>query len=150
MLIEFSEFNFKLILFLIYPISIRIQDYSNEAYIKEDKDNRCYLSFIFSGVPLLIFKLNTKKKKKKEGESSPNKIEVENGKNSMNILNIQLKKYERIKLYKLILFLFLLSMIGLFSFYASYYFSSSDYTYPKYSVRTFFQITHFFTLSYFL
>ena len=60
MLIEFSEFNFKLILFLIYPISIRIQDYSNEAYIKEDKDNilftifRCYLSFIFSGVPLLI------------------------------------------------------------------------------------------------
>ena len=156
MLREFSEFNFKLILFLIYPISIRIQDYSNEAYIKEDKDNilfttfRCYLSFIFSGVPLLIFKLNTKKKKKKEGESSPNKIEVENGKNSMNILNIQLKKYERIKLYKLILFLFLLSMIGLFSFYASYYFSSSDYTYPKYSVRTFFQITHFFTLSYFL
>ena len=84
MLIEFSEFNFKLILFLIYPISIRIQDYSNEAYIKEDKDNilfttfRCYLSFIFSGVPLLIFKLNTKKKKKKERESSPNKIEVEN------------------------------------------------------------------------
>ena len=156
MLIEFSEFNFKLLLFLIYPIFIRIQDYTVEAYIKEDKDNilfttfRCYLSFIFSGVPLLIFTINTKRMKKMERESNPNKKEVENDNKNINMIDILLKKTEKARLFKLILFLFLLSIIGLFSFYASYYFSSSDYSYPKYSVRTFFQITHFSILSYIL
>ena len=61
MLIEFSEFNWKLLLFLIYPVFIRIQDYSFSSYIKNDdilfKTFRCYLSFIPSGILLLIFNI---------------------------------------------------------------------------------------------
>ena len=67
-----------------------------------------------------------------ERESNPNEKEVENDNKNINMIDILLKKTEKAKLFKLILFLFLLSIIGLFSFYASYYFSSSDYTYPKY------------------
>ena len=156
MLIEFSEFNLKLLLFLIYPVFIRIQDFSSEAYIKEDKDNmlfitfRCYLSFIFSGIPLLIFKMKTKTKNTIELEQKLNLNEDDKDKNVLNVKDIQLQKIKRIKLIKMILFLFLLSMLGLFSFYASFYFDNSDYSYLKYSVRTFFQITNFSVLGHFL
>ena len=156
MLIEFSEFNLKLLLFLIYPVFIRIQDFSSEAYIKEDKDNmlfitfRCYLSFILSGIPLLIFKMKTKTKNTIEPEPKLNINEDDKDKNELNEIGIQLQKIKRIKIIKMILFLFLLSMLGLFSFYASFYFDSSDYSYSKYSVRTFFQITNFSVLSHFL
>ena len=156
MLIEFSEFNLKLLLFLIYPVFIRIQDFSSEAYIKEDKDNmlfitfRCYLSFIFSGIPLLIFKMKTKTRNTIELESKLNINEDEKDKNELDEKDIQLQKIKRIKIIKMILFLFLLSMLGLFSFYASFYFDNSDYSYLKYSVRTFFQITNFSVLSHFL
>ena len=156
MLIEFSEFNLKLLLFLIYPVFIRIQDFSSEAYIKEDKDNmlfitfRCYLSFILSGIPLLIFKMKTKTKNTIEPEPKLNINEDDKDKNELNEIDIQLQKIKRIKIIKKILFLFLLSMLGLFSFYASFYFDSSDYSYSKYSVRTFFQITNFSVLSHFL
>ena len=156
MLIEFSEFNLKLLLFLIYPVFIRIQDFSSEAYIKEDKDNmlfitfRCYLSFILSGIPLLIFKMKTKTKNTIKPEPKLNINEDDKDKNELNEIDIQLQKIKRIKIIKKILFLFLLSMHGLFSFYASFYFDSSDYSYSKYSVRTFFQITNFSVLSHFL
>jgi hypothetical protein len=66
MIIEFSEFNLKLLFFLIYPVFIRIQDYTSVTYIKEDKDNllflvfRCFLSFIFSGIFVLIFLIQIK------------------------------------------------------------------------------------------
>ena len=68
MLIEFYEFNYKLLLFLIFPIFRIIQDFTYDAYIKEDKDNnifttfRCYLSFIFSSIPYIIFRIRTKNK----------------------------------------------------------------------------------------
>ena len=130
MLIEFSEFNLKLLLFLIYPVFIRIQDFSSEAYIKEDKDNmlfitfRCYLSFILSGIPLLIFKMKTKTKNTIEPEPKLNINEDDKDKNELNEIDIQLQKIKRIKIIKKILFLFLLSMLGLFSFYASFYFDS--------------------------
>ena len=46
MIIEFSEFNLKLLLFLVYPIFILIEDYSKEAHIKDGKDNNLFITFI--------------------------------------------------------------------------------------------------------
>jgi len=47
MIIEVSELNLKLLIFLIYPISIKIQDYTSAAYMKEDKFNILFLVFKF-------------------------------------------------------------------------------------------------------
>ena len=70
MLFEFDEFNFKLLLFFVYPLFRLMQDYTYEAYIKEDNNIfttfRCYLSFIFSCIPYIIFKIRTKKKQPKK------------------------------------------------------------------------------------
>ena len=111
---------------------------------------RCYLSFIFSGIPLLIFKIKTKTKNTIKPEPKLNINEDDKDKNELNEIDIQPQKIKRKKIIKKILFLFLLSMLGLFSFYASFHFDSSDYSYSKYSVRTFFQITNFSVLSHFL
>ena len=70
MIIEVSELNLKLLIFLIYPISIKIQDYTSTAYMKEEKFNllflvfKFYLSFIFSGIFLLILYIRTRRKER--------------------------------------------------------------------------------------
>ena len=93
MWIEFSEINYKLLFFLIYPMFRRVQDYTNCLYIKDDniffKTFRYFLSFFFSGIFLLIFKYKTewepkqiisdKKNLKKEEKEE---IEITNYSNS--------------------------------------------------------------------
>ena len=58
MWIEFSEFNLKILILLIYPVSKRIQDYSKKAYLVKDhqlfKTFRYFASYIFAFIPLLI------------------------------------------------------------------------------------------------
>ena len=67
MIIEFSEFNLKLLLFFVYHVFIIIEGFTNEAYIKDGKDNtifitfRHFLCFIISGIFLLIFRFRTEK-----------------------------------------------------------------------------------------
>ena len=83
MLIELSEFNFKLFIPLIFPAFKRVQDLTKKLYIEEDYDDhtlfktfRYYLCYIFSFIPLLIIYIRTKKaeqqflieKKEKEKE----------------------------------------------------------------------------------
>ena len=83
MLIELSEFNFKLFIPLIFPAFKRVQDFTKKLYIEEDYDDhtlfktfRYYLCYIFSFIPLLIIYIRTKKaeqqflieKKEKEKE----------------------------------------------------------------------------------
>ena len=147
MLIEFSEFNWKFILFLIYPVCIRIQDYSKSTYIKNDniyfKIFRCYLSFIFSAIFLLIYKIKTKRKKIIIRESKLTDIEYEIDKDNKGQIEIEKKEIERKKLIKIILFLWILSIIGFFSFYAEEYFLEVDYYYAQGSVRIFFEISNF-------
>ena len=57
MWIECSEFNFKLLILLIYPIFNRLGDISSDAYIKDKnrvfKTFKYYLSDSFSFIPFL-------------------------------------------------------------------------------------------------
>jgi len=77
MIIEFSVLNVKLLLFLVYPIFIRIQDYTYASYIKDDKDNqlfstfRYFFSYLLSGILYLIFRFSTKRRHKLENENKP-------------------------------------------------------------------------------
>ena len=159
MLIEFSEFNLKLLFFLIYPIFITIQDYTYASYIKHDKDNflfttfRYFLSYIFSGILLLIFKFRTKRTHFRRESSL--ELSIENVKNnhkitSMSQVEIEQKLILKKKIIRSTLFLFLLSAIGIFTIYAGYYFKKKEYSNAKHSVRTFFLILNFVVLSYFL
>ena len=51
MLIEFSDFNLKILILLIFPIFKTVQDYSKKAYVVEDnyifKTFRYFASYIF-------------------------------------------------------------------------------------------------------
>ena len=166
MIIEFSELNLKLLLFLVYPIFIRIQDYTYESYIKEDKDNlgfttfRYFFSYLFSGILYIIFHILTKRKpiKQIKQENQPKIDEVveelvfiddKNG-SHLSIVDEVNAELKRKKIIKNISFLFLLSAISIFSMYVGYYFKKKEYSNAKYSIRTFFEITNFSFISYFL
>lgn len=174
MLIEFSEFNLKLLLFIIYPIFIRIQDFSKDAYIKNGKDNelfitfRHFLSFIFSGIFLLIFKIRTRKIEQKQRATDFSTIN-ENNEDDNNIdknidycidndikikplspLDIVSNKIKRKKAINIIICLFLLSILGIVCIYYGYFFKKDDYVLARHSVRTFFGITNYTFLSYFI
>ena len=56
MWIEFSEFNIKLLLPLIFPIFKRIQDYSKKAYITQD--NQIFKTFSFLRVICFLLYLS--------------------------------------------------------------------------------------------
>ena len=66
MLIEFYELNYKLLIFLIFPLFSTIEDYAKKLYLT--KNNFMYkmflyfLSYNFSFVFLLIFLRKNKKK----------------------------------------------------------------------------------------
>ena len=71
MLIEFSEFNYKLLLPFIFPLFNQLQDLSNKAYMIPNEDNhifvtfRYFVSYLFSGIFLLILKYNTRRTTKR-------------------------------------------------------------------------------------
>ena len=161
MLVEFDEFNVKLLLFFVYPLFRFVQDFTYEAYIKEDKDNnlfttfRCYLSFIFSIVPYLIFRTKTKRAKK-ENKIDLNNIQKniqdseEKKLNKENQIYSPEEEIKRKKYIKIIIYQSLLSVVGVFSFFFGYYFKKKEYSNAKYSFRPFVQIANFTALSYFL
>ena len=164
MWIEFSEINYKLLFFLIYPMFRRVQDYTNCLYIKDDnilfKTFRYFLSFFFSGIFLLIFKYKTewepkqiisdKKNLKKEEKEE---IEITNYSNNLNQIEIIQKSIEKKRKIISALYLFFLCTIGLFSYYGRYYFSDflvPEYKYLNHSLRTFFELIIYSALSYLL
>ena len=176
MIIEFSEFNLKLLLFLVYPIFILIEDYSKEAYIKDGKDNnlfitfRHYLSFIFSGIFLLIFKLRTRKVQQKANKcktrnNTNDEVECNNDikddfnkkiilcntltMRSFNFSQVDIMTKKKTKKRKTFLvgFLFLLSILGIFIIFGKNYFSKSEYDNAKLSLEIFFHITLYISLS---
>ena len=90
MLIEFSDFNPKLLILFIYPIFLKIQDHTKILYLDENKDNflfrtfRYFTSYIFAFIPLLIIKrraknnnkgiINKVKELKEENDEIKNKV----------------------------------------------------------------------------
>ena len=162
MLIELSETNVKLFLFLIYPIFRRIQDFTYKLYIKEGKDPnlfktfRYFSSFIFSGIFLLIFKYKTqwapKKKESLKELISKEEEDEEYYESHLEQFEILQQIENKKRKMKSILYLFLLSIIGIVTFFLRYYFYSyyfkEEHAYTNLSIRTFFQIINYSILSY--
>ena len=145
MWIEFSEFNFKLLILLIYPIFNIFEDISNEAYIKDKnrvfKTFKYYLSDTFSFIPYLIVKISTKSIRKNKNE----KIIKLDGQYASSAVPYQgtnnlLIKNKIKKLFLNILFLIILCCTGIFCYNFSYLFSNKNYNNPKQSVGIFFTI----------
>ena len=156
MYIEFSIRNWKLLLFLVYPVFFIIQDYFSLLYLEKDKDNslfrtfRCYLSFILSGILLLIYRINTKKKEEGRKESNLTEETEEISENDLNQIELERQTIASKNITKKIIFLLSLSIIGIVSIFLGDYFFRDDYSYEKSSVRTFFQITNFVFWSFFI
>ena len=145
MWIECSEFNFKLLILLIYPIFNRLGDISSDAYIKDKnrvfKTFKYYLSDSFSFIPFLIVKISSKRSHKntnehiiKLGGQYASYDTPYQGTNTMLIKN-NIKK-----VLKNILFLIILCCLGIFSYNFSYFFSNKNYDNAKQSLGIFFTI----------
>ena len=163
MIIEFSELNLKLLLFVIYPIFVRIQDYTYESYIKEGKGNLVFITFkyffcyLFSGILYLISNTLTKKKPNSQikPENQPMISEdlfssSDEDESHTSLVDEEFEKLIREKKIKNVSFLFLLSTISIFSMFASYYFDKKEYSNGRFSITTFFEITNFSLISYFI
>ena len=163
MIIEFSELNLKLLLFVIYPIFVRIQDYTYESYIKEGKGNLVFITFkyffcyLFSGILYLISNTLTKKKPNSQikPENQPMISEdlfssSDEDESHTSLVDEEFEKLIREKKIKNVSFLFLLSAISIFSMFASYYFDKKEYSNGRFSITTFFEITNFSLISYFI
>lgn len=138
MLIELSEFNFKLFIPLIYPIFKRLQDFTKKTYIIKDnhlfKTFRYFFSYIFSFIFLLIIFFRTRKNKEGEQKDVSSNMKTKNGKyikesnkflfNEIMELKEQNIKKKRIKSY---LFLLLLSAVGFCSYFYRKLFKTDNY-----------------------
>ena len=150
MLIEFSEFNIKLILPFIFPIFRRIQDYTNAAYMNEEKDSpiftafRYFLSYIFAGILLLIVTYRTKNSKNVPSNNKSNPFLLKTFSKNTNDYEIKIKKTKMI--YNG-LFLLSLCVLALGTFYSRYLFLEDEFFYAKQSTRTFFEMTNYTSLS---
>ena len=150
MLIELSEFNIKLLIPLIFPIFKRIGDFSKKAYVKKDNQQfkvfRYFLSYTLCFIPFLIIKLRTKNQDLKntinEADDGPLTKSGE--------VNKLIKKKERRKKIKNIIFISILSIIGLFSNYYRYFFQKYESEYTKQSLGIFCDIFEYSALTYFI
>ena len=163
MFIEFSEFNYKLLFFLIYPIFRRIEGFTDK-FIEEDnklfKTFRHFLSFLFSGIFLLIFYFKTEwapkliePKNKNLNKEEKEQSEEESYSNNLDQIDIVQKYRERKRKRKSALYLFSLCFLGFFSYYGRDYFSQyleKEDVYLNHSIRTFLELTIYSALSYLL
>ena len=152
MIIECSEFNIKLFLPLMFPIFRRVQDYTNAAYMKEDKDSqifitfRYFISYIFAGILLLILKIRTKSSINKNPKNNEHiRVLITKIESSIHMEELVIKKRKKIKS---ALFLGLLCVLGLSTFYSRYLFEKKEYFYAKQSTRTFFEMINYAGLSF--
>ena len=160
MLIEFSEFNIKLLILLIYPIFKRLDDIPRNSYLTDDnqqfKTFRYYLSYFLSFIPFIILlfrsrniNYRTKRKALESQENNNNKdIQIQ----KKNDINILFQKTFKGKIIKSMLFLIALCLLGMFCYYFSDFFNNKKkkFEYPKQSIGTFFTFLAFSFLSYFI
>ena len=117
MWIECSELNIKLLILLIFPVFMQIQNYTKNAYIAKDKDNqvfktfRYFFSYIFAGIFLIIYKIRNRRVSSKKIQSLNNEEKRE------YIIDEIIKKDKRKETIIKILFMALLCGIGMFCQY---------------------------------
>ena len=178
MWIEFSEFNIKLLLPLIFPIFKRVQDYTKKTYLTKDnqlfKTFRYFMSYMFSIIPFLIIKIRTKNTKEIEKSTELNKENVnEKGiietralsvvkgiieTRTISFVNYGLtneitelkKKNDKKRTIYNIIFLFILCIMGLFCYLFRWLFELEEFSEPKQSIGIFFEIFDYALLSYFI
>ena len=152
MWIEFSEFNIKLLIPLIFPIFKRLGDLTRKIYNGTNplfKTFRYFLCYSLSFIPLLIIKYRSKNPKKKKEDAN---IEAENNKED-NLTSLagtieeNRKKFDKMEKIKSILFLIMLSIIGFNSYYFSYLMTGKSYTYTQQSLGIIFFILTYIVLS---
>ena len=167
MWIEFSEFNLKLLIPLIFPIFKRIQDYTKKSYLKNEyqifKIFRNFSSYIFSVIPFLIIKYRTKNSKIKEKDtqtkSKTEESEEDNESTSYaytlsNITTLSneitelKKKNDRKRTIYSIIFLLILCALGMLSYFYRYWFELEQFAVAKQSIGIFFEIFDYVFLSY--
>ena len=178
MWIEFSEFNIKLLLPLIFPIFKRVQDYTKKTYLTKDnqlfKTFRYFMSYMFSIIPFLIIKIRTKNTKEIEKSTELNKENInEKGiietrtlsvvkgiieTRTISVVNFGLtneitelkKKNDKKRTIYNIIFLFILCIMGLFCYLFRWLFELEEFSEPKQSIGIFFEIFDYALLSYFI
>ena len=148
MLIEFSEFNFKLLLLLINPIFTHLEKQVRYAYSKKDNDVfkafRYFLSYIFAGVFLIIFKIRNRKLFSKE------RLSLINDKKKEVLIDIIIEKDKRKRKIINILIMILLCNIGMFCQFFGKLLSIIKDIKMAQSIGIFFHIVFFVVLSYFI
>ena len=148
MWIEFSELNIKLLILLIFPVFMQLQNLSKEAYIDKNKDHqifkafRYFCSYIFAGIFFIIFKIRNKRSSSKKAQSQNDEEKRE------YIIDEILKKDERKKTIIKILFMALLCGIGMFCQFYMKLFENKKYRNAKQSIEIIFYLICLSILSY--
>ena len=148
MWIEFSEFNLKLLILLIFPVFMQIQNYTKEAYIEKNKDNqifkafRYFCSYIFAGIFLIIFEIRNRRSSTKKAQS-PKEEEKEE-----YLIDEIIKKNKRKKTIIKITFMALLCGIGMFCQFYMKLFENKKYRNAKQSIQIIFYIISLTGFSY--
>ena len=151
MIIEFSEINIKLVLFILFPIFRRLDVFVNISYIKDNMHNPlfntfiCFLSYNFSGLFFLISVFKMKNVQTKESDISTKDENIYF--NNFNQIDILQKKLDNKRKIKNIIYLLSLIIFSFLSFFLTNYFYDEDYAHLKFSLRIFFQITNYSLLS---
>ena len=133
MWIEFSELNIKLLILIIFPVFMQIQNFTRNAYIEKDNSSfkafRYFCSYIFAGIFFIIFKIRNKRSSSKKVQSLKDEEKRE------YIIDEILKKDERKKTIIKILFMALLCGIGMFCQFYMKLFENKKYRNAKQSVE---------------
>ena len=178
MWIEFSELDYKLLVLLIFPIFITIENYTSALYLKENGSNflfftfKNFISYILSFIFLLISRYQSKPKiveqeskiENEDNNSNNNDLDLNKSltmnqsliyskrlslsKEMNNEIDELKKKINKKRKNKGIIYLVLLCAIGLLSHFYRYFFENDKFTFAKQSVGVFFEITFYVSLSY--
>ena len=154
MFIEFSNFNIKLIILIIFPLFRRIEDFVKNAYLTDNnylfKMFRYFSSYIFSFILLLIMRRRNKKsiiinslKIQKEIETIP----TINQTFIINEIDELQQKNQKKKKIKSVFFLIFLSIFNCWCYLYRLLFENEKYGFTKQSIGILFDIAEYIILS---
>ena len=151
MIIEFT-FNSQFLILLIFPIFKQIDSIIKNLYLQKDntlfKIFRMFLSYEFSLIFLIISKhTNKSKKKEKEIKSNEELDKISENFDGNKQIEIEYKKLNRRKNIKSILFLILLSLINVGSYFYNYYVGNNNIKFSRNTIGIIFEIIIYFLLS---
>ena len=160
MLIEFT-FNPKLLCILVFPIFKELERFISGQILKDKDHNlfkifRILLSNQFSIIFLLIFKCKNKSQKKDiSQEETPekdneNEEKDERTSSAITMAETEIKRSNKKKKIKSILFLCLLSILYFCSYFYNYYVRNSIFRLCRNSIGIIFEIIILYLLSFFI